>query len=71
MLEYQLRGYDAYALRYGIAAFAQVDIDRNLRSTTQAKILRQNYVSEDYRDGYAVSLRNEFEVLISNDVKVA
>ncbi len=67
VLEYQLSGYDPYAFRYGIAAFAQVDLDATKRSTTQAKLLKQDYISEDFRDGYTFGLRNETEFKLSAD----
>ncbi|WP_411037432.1 surface lipoprotein assembly modifier [Shinella sp. BYT-45] len=52
LVEYQLSGYDAYALRYGIGGFYRRNFDHDISLAMQAKLLRQDYFEDDFRDGH-------------------
>lgn len=52
LVEYQLSGYDAYALRYGIGGFYRRNFRHDISLVVQAKLLRQDYFEDDFRDGH-------------------
>lgn len=65
LVEYQLSGYDAYALRYGIGGFYRRNFDHDISVAMQAKLLRQDYFEEDFRDGYKYAVQGSVGFALS------
>lgn len=64
VLEYQLLGYDPYAVRYGLGATAALPFPENGRTVLQSQLVRQDFSDFDYRNGY------RFRISANTDYKL-
>lgn len=64
VIDYRLLAWQPYALRYGAAVGGTVDASPHTRFYAGATFLKQDFVSQDYRDGWTsvtyVALRHAF-----------